>query len=93
MENNEIWGRLDHHIQESIKKRAIDTRASQIGQIVAVNSGQRVDVKTSDGRLWENLGNCNPGMDLSVGKWVTFEWNGLSYYVVGTSPSFGGNLV
>lgn len=91
MDEKKQFKAINDHIQDSIKKRAYETQASRIAVITAVKAGKRYDIKTSDGdRTFQDVPNTVPDWDWRVGQWVTFEFTGTGYAIIGSSPSGAG---
>lgn len=91
MDEKKQFRAIHDHIQESIKKRAYETQASRIAVITALKPGKRYDIKTADGdRTFQDVPNTVPDWDWHVGQWVTFEFSGTGYAIIGSAPSGAG---
>lgn len=91
MTEREQFQQIHSMVQESIKKRAMETQASRIAVITAIKSGKRYDIKTADGdRTFSDVPNMVPDWDWRVGQWVTFEFSGTGYAIIGSAPAGAG---
>ena len=81
---------IDTYINKQIKRMAELTPYSRVGKIVKVKEGQLYDIQDSDlSATHLDIPSVNPSAQWIEQQWVTYEFNGLNWQIVGFSPVGG----
>lgn len=79
------------YINAQQRKEILTKGSSRIGVISSLFPGQYYDVTLmDDSRVISRVSNSILGFKWKTGQFVTIEWNGIDWSIVGSAPFIGG---
>lgn len=93
MDDNDLISHFTNFTANLVRKQAVTNCGSTVGQITAISSDLRYDIQGTDNdATYLYVYNSLLNVTWNLGDWVTIQWTGVDYAIVGTSPVSGQPL-
>ena len=85
-----MWNH-EQNKMDQIQKAVTKENFAKIAKITAINAGGYYDVETTSGVPYTNVCNMDYSTKYTLGQWVTIEYYGGDWAIVGRAAYKGGD--